>query len=211
MSPCAECASNNLPLWSRLCPGPGYARPAFWVAVLWKRLMGRDVVAANVTSGARNRTAGVRAYCHRTPHGYAGSLGGKHGGGRHGRATEGGAENNTVGRTVLLINVSPMARQVAIQCSPGTSCGQQDEYHVEPGPSDTVNGAHVPPRHARTDESKRPKIATPTVTINGVVPRFASSTSTALPKIMPVTSWCGKLVAVPAHTLVFVVIRPSVL
>ena len=186
-------------------------RPAFWVAVLWKRLMGNEVVAANVTSGARTRTAGVRAYCHRTPHGYAGAVGGKDDGDGHGGAAEGQTKTSTVGRTVLLINVSPVARQVGIQGSTGIACGQQDEYHVAPGPNGTGNASHTPPSHMHADASEDPTTAPPTVAINGVVPRFASGTSTTLPRIMPVTSRCGDLVAVEAQTFVFVVIRPSVL
>ena len=150
-------AAGGVSLFARQCLssalGPGYVNPAFWVAIFWRRIMGRGVLPIDIDCD------GVRAYGHVA----LGSPGG------------------TVGLVVLNLRQN---ETLEIPVSYPATCLAQEEYHFTPG----------------TPESGS------TVLINGVAPRFASSTATALPPLPPKVGQCGSLQLQP-RSFAFVAVR----
>lgn len=116
--------------------GPGYVRPGFWVSLLWKQLMGADVVDASVSSAAS--TAGVRAYSHRTP-----------------AALREGGWNVSV----LLINISPGPVTVSLAPPRSAVCTAQEEYHVTAGSTTTILVNGVEPSFANASSAQPPRLA----------------------------------------------------
>jgi heparanase 1 len=69
-------ASSGVSLFARQCLNSvinpqtedgGGATPGFWVAIMWKRLMGTSVFNVTVIPQPRSSNSALRAYAHRTP------------------------------------------------------------------------------------------------------------------------------------------------
>ena len=160
--------------------GPGVTNPGYWVTLLWKQLMGDNVLHAAVHGGAGSL---LRTYSHE--------------------------DAQARGYVVLLINISPADRvlvQLAAQNSSSmrsATCSIQEEYHVTAGSGNNRSNSGADGDEAGSDAN-----AGSVVLINGVAPCFKSSTDATRPRFKAKQTTCGTPVKVEPLSFTFVAVRP---